>query len=97
MIYGVEVVLLVLLNLISVTQWRKEKNKKDLISKKANALLHAIDLSTTSLWIPDLEQTESCVVISATGFLADPDEEESYQDFPGISDECEELAQALNE
>jgi hypothetical protein len=96
MIYGVAVILLVL-KLICIIQWRKEKNKKELLERKANALLCAIDLSTTSLWIPDLEQTEDCVVISATGFLSDPDEEESYQDFPGISDECEELAQALNE
>jgi hypothetical protein len=74
----------------------KRKKKLRALEESCNALLLAIDLSSTSLWKPCLEDTEDCIVLSSTEYRESDDEDAKLIELPGISKELEDLVQTLN-
>jgi hypothetical protein len=62
----------------------------------ADSMVNAINKNQTYLWRPELNDTEMCIMVHRTSFLYDPDDEDTLEEYDGISDQIDELNNALN-
>jgi len=67
----------------------------EILTKKATALVEALNNSSTSLWKPPLEDTEECITWNSTAYMSSDDDDAELIELPGIQQEYIELCQAL--
>ena len=73
-----------------------EVNRLKDIEKKAIALIVALNKSSTSLWLPCLDNTEECIVWNSSEYHESEDEDAELIELPGITEQYSQLCQALN-
>jgi hypothetical protein len=63
----------------------------------ADSIANAIEKNYNYLWTPNLEETLECIIVNPAGFLGDAEDEDSWQEHKGISDQIDKLHHSLNQ
>ena len=59
------------------------------------SFLDKADQNIGSLWIPNLEYTEDCILLNPAGYNTDPEDDDTYEEFEGIEPELKKLAKLI--